>query len=454
MTSDGRHRAARRAPQPRRRVAATLRDRLPMVAERTVAAIIAEVPSYAGALQRRRWAERSRTRCSMALGGFLQLASGTQACRPEHARSARRWRAPTRWAGGEARAAAAMDALLAAYRVGARVAWRELSDHRRCAAGWPPRRWPSSPSWSSPTSTSCRPPAWPGTPTSWPPPAGCAGAHLERLAQQLLAGAAGGRRCGAAAERADWPPPQTADRGAAAARRSLRARAGAAQPAHAAARRGPARRRARSRSWPLLLVPDCTAAGAGRLCCGCCTGTAAVVGPARPWHAGRRVVRAGRCGRSRSASADGGRRAGRHRAAPGRRWCCSADPDALADLRARGARAAGRAAAGHRASGWPRRCGRWLLHQGRRDDVAAELFVHPQTVRYRMGQLRELLRRPAGRPGRGPRPHHRAGRTPGAGRRLTPRRGARPGAARTSGPVRPRRRRAGSEGDEQPGGPP
>jgi DNA-binding PucR family transcriptional regulator len=32
----------------------------------------------------------------------------------------------------------------------------------------------------------------------------------------------------------------------------------------------------------------------------------------------------------------------------------------------------------------------WLLHQGRRDAVAAELFVHPQTVRYRMTQLREL----------------------------------------------------------------
>jgi DNA-binding PucR family transcriptional regulator len=32
----------------------------------------------------------------------------------------------------------------------------------------------------------------------------------------------------------------------------------------------------------------------------------------------------------------------------------------------------------------------WLLHQGRRDDVAAELMVHPQTVRYRMTQLREL----------------------------------------------------------------
>jgi DNA-binding PucR family transcriptional regulator len=31
----------------------------------------------------------------------------------------------------------------------------------------------------------------------------------------------------------------------------------------------------------------------------------------------------------------------------------------------------------------------WLLHHGRREHVAAELFVHPQTVRYRMGQLRE-----------------------------------------------------------------
>jgi DNA-binding PucR family transcriptional regulator len=33
----------------------------------------------------------------------------------------------------------------------------------------------------------------------------------------------------------------------------------------------------------------------------------------------------------------------------------------------------------------------WLLHQGRRDAVAAALFVHPQTVRYRMSQLRELF---------------------------------------------------------------
>jgi DNA-binding PucR family transcriptional regulator len=32
----------------------------------------------------------------------------------------------------------------------------------------------------------------------------------------------------------------------------------------------------------------------------------------------------------------------------------------------------------------------WLLHHGRREEVASELFVHPQTVRYRMQQLRGL----------------------------------------------------------------
>jgi DNA-binding PucR family transcriptional regulator len=33
----------------------------------------------------------------------------------------------------------------------------------------------------------------------------------------------------------------------------------------------------------------------------------------------------------------------------------------------------------------------WLLHHGRRELIAGHLFVHPQTVRYRMTQLRELF---------------------------------------------------------------
>jgi len=68
----------------------------------------------------------------------------------------------------------------------------------------------------------------------------------------------------------------------------------------------------------------------------------------------------------------------------------NADPEALADLRARALapleplRPAVRDKLAETL-----RC--WLLHHGRREAVAAELFVHPQTVRYRMGQLRELL---------------------------------------------------------------
>ncbi|MGN6781926.1 MAG: helix-turn-helix domain-containing protein, partial [Marmoricola sp.] len=33
----------------------------------------------------------------------------------------------------------------------------------------------------------------------------------------------------------------------------------------------------------------------------------------------------------------------------------------------------------------------WLLCGGRRDEVAALLYVHPQTVRYRMTRLRDLF---------------------------------------------------------------
>jgi DNA-binding PucR family transcriptional regulator len=33
----------------------------------------------------------------------------------------------------------------------------------------------------------------------------------------------------------------------------------------------------------------------------------------------------------------------------------------------------------------------WLLHQGRREDVARHLVLHPQTVRYRMDRIREIL---------------------------------------------------------------
>jgi hypothetical protein len=67
----------------------------------------------------------------------------------------------------------------------------------------------------------------------------------------------------------------------------------------------------------------------------------------------------------------------------------TADADALADLRAQALAPLAdlRAATADRLAETLRS---WLLHQGRREEVAADLHVHAQTVRYRMTQLREL----------------------------------------------------------------
>ena len=67
----------------------------------------------------------------------------------------------------------------------------------------------------------------------------------------------------------------------------------------------------------------------------------------------------------------------------------AADPEARADLRARvlAPLADLRPSTAEKLAETLRA---WVLHQGRRDAVAEELFVHPQTVRYRVGQLREL----------------------------------------------------------------
>ena len=71
------------------------------------------------------------------------------------------------------------------------------------------------------------------------------------------------------------------------------------------------------------------------------------------------------------------------------RLVLSADPEALADLRARALAPLAdlRPAVAEKLTDTLRS---WLFHHGRREDVAAELFVHPQTVRYRMNQLRDL----------------------------------------------------------------
>src|ERR1700712_3171043 len=106
-------------------IVSALRTRLPVVAERTVAAVTAEVPGYAGALTGRMGANIEQA-VQTALGAFLGLAGQAKDSDPstplqpamEGAYALGR---------GEARSGRSMDALLAAYRVGARVSWREWS---------------------------------------------------------------------------------------------------------------------------------------------------------------------------------------------------------------------------------------------------------------------------------------------------------------------------------------
>ncbi|EEP75017.1 hypothetical protein MCAG_05344, partial [Micromonospora sp. ATCC 39149] len=107
-------------------MAARLLGALPLVAERTVTAITAEVPAYSGTLTGQMRAKIENA-VRIALGTFLQLVGRPQAASDPSTPLAPALEAAYALGSGEARSGRSMDALLAAYRVGARVAWREVS---------------------------------------------------------------------------------------------------------------------------------------------------------------------------------------------------------------------------------------------------------------------------------------------------------------------------------------
>src|SRR5215470_10434705 len=97
---------------------------LPVVAEHTVAAVIAEVPSYADAFSGD-LGPVIENAVRQGLEGFL-----TEATAPRRTEGAIPVRTALEGAytvgRGEARDGRSIDVLLAAYRVGARTAWREV----------------------------------------------------------------------------------------------------------------------------------------------------------------------------------------------------------------------------------------------------------------------------------------------------------------------------------------
>ena len=114
-------------PQP---AADALRGSLPQLADSIVAAIAREVPDYARPMEGR-FGETVRFGVQVALNRFVDLLAG-EARRESRARDTY-----GRLGAGEYRQGRSLDALLAAYRVGAKVAWRHFVDVGT-RAGFPP----------------------------------------------------------------------------------------------------------------------------------------------------------------------------------------------------------------------------------------------------------------------------------------------------------------------------
>ncbi|MGZ4202475.1 MAG: hypothetical protein ACXVRH_10500, partial [Thermoleophilaceae bacterium] len=108
-------------------LADTLRPALAGLADQIVAAVGEGVPAYRGQL-RGRYGRNIRAGVEQALGGFVELvASGARAELPGRS-------VYVALGAGELREGRSLESLLAAYRLGARVAWRGLIDAGEAAA--------------------------------------------------------------------------------------------------------------------------------------------------------------------------------------------------------------------------------------------------------------------------------------------------------------------------------
>lgn len=345
-----------------------LREILPQVGEDVVAAVINEVPAYQGA-----WSDQMsltiQTAVKVALGGFLSVASGEMADAGQATPPA--VQGAYELGRGEARSGRSTEALLAAYRIGARVAWRQLST-TAVEAGVAPEALVELAAlvfaWIDEVSDASAA----GHADELATAGRVRQQLLSRLGRMILRGDAPDA-LDAAAERASWTRPTTL----------TAALVPAAQVGPVLAMVSQAtlvlNEVADLDDVTLLLVPDVHGRARGALL-RVLESRGAVCGPAKPWREARvsyeRALRA-------------------HAAGLGPdtdqvlvALVLDADPEARADLRA----AVLRPLEGLRPTTREKlteTLRSWLLHQGRREGVAADLFVHPQTVRYRLGQLRE-----------------------------------------------------------------
>src|SRR5271163_4557181 len=178
---------------------------LPRMAEHTVAAVTAEVPSYADAFSGR-MGQNIETAVQLALGAFLRLTTRSQGADPGP-RLSPALDGAYDLGRGEARNGRAMDALLSAYRVGARVAWRELSA-TAVTAGLPAVTMAKFAELLFAYIDELSAASVTGHADELATAGRVRERYLERLAQNLLAGQPD-EILVSSAERANWLPPQT-----------------------------------------------------------------------------------------------------------------------------------------------------------------------------------------------------------------------------------------------------
>jgi len=204
--------------------------------------------------------------------------------------------------------------------------------------------------------------------------------YLERLGQNLITGQSPDI-LHASAERAEWCPPETL----------TAVLLPSAQTRSVVSRFGPSTLQLTedlpgveaSDSVVVLLVPDMHGVNRARLL-HTLQGLRAVVGPARSWTQAQSSYQRALQARGLTDSTDV-LDTEDHLVD----LVLSADREAADDLRSQ-VLAPLRGLRPNTADRLAETLRSWLLHQGQREAVAAELFVHAQTVRYRMTQLREL----------------------------------------------------------------
>lgn len=360
-------------------VTEALKASLPAVGERTVRAIIVEVPSYANALAGE-MGHNIRTAVELALGGFLSLVSRPRGS-DQGTPLAPALDGAYALGRGEARSGRSMDALLAAYRVGARVAWRELSAEA-VAARVDPQTLAQFAELVFAYIDQLSASSVAGHADELATSGRVRERYLQGLGRRLLDGA-GVEELAEAAQRADWEPPQTLTAVVLPAAQLRGVQGSLPEQSLRCEEDLPDLAGDDEADLAVLLVPDAHDAARPALVRGL-RSAAATVGPARPWTSARasylRALRVRRLAERRDGPVD----TDDHLA----RLVLTADPGAIADLRARSLAPL----AGFRPSTVERLAETlraWLLLQGRRDEVAAALHVHPQTVRYRMGQIRQ-----------------------------------------------------------------